>query len=186
MNNIIDSNVYDISDLNDLSVKLDNVARYVVKLLLNMKLKVSTAESLTGGMISQYITSVEGASEIIELGICSYSDRIKHDVLGVSEQILSEYSAVSEQTALAMADGVMKISGSDVAVAVTGIAGPGGGTQEQPVGTVYVAVRYKDIKEVRNLKLYEKHSGTDRTQIRMLTTVYALLMIADVITGDRK
>lgn len=160
---------------------LDNLAQSVVKLLISRGLKLSTAESLTGGMISQYITSVSGASEIFELGICSYTDRIKTQELFVPVDILNKYSAVSEQTAIAMAQGIIKKSSSDISVAVTGLAGPGGGTQEQLVGTVFVAVIYKDKSEVKNLKLYESFSDLDRKKIRRLTTAFALKMILDII-----
>ena len=160
---------------------LDNLAQSVVKLLINRKLKLATAESLTGGMISQYITSVSGASEIFELGICSYTDRIKTQELFVSEEILDKYSAVSEQTAIAMAQGIMKKSSADIAVAVTGLAGPGVVTAKQPAGTVFAAVIYKDKSDVRNLKLYESFLNLNREKIRRLTTAFAFKMIADII-----
>lgn len=160
---------------------LDKLANSVVKLLLNRKLKISVAESLTGGMIAQYITSISGASEIFELGIVSYTNRIKTQELNVSQGILDKYTAVSEQTAIAMAQGVMKKTGSDISVAVTGLAGPGGGTKILPVGTVYACVIYKDNVNVVNLKLYEKYENLDREKIRKLTTAYAFKMVEDIL-----
>lgn len=160
---------------------LDNLANSVVKLLITRKLKISVAESLTGGMIAEYITSVSGASEIFELGIVSYTDRIKTQELNVSKEILEKYTAVSEQTAIAMAQGVMKKSGSDISVAVTGLAGPGGGTDTQPVGTVYACVIYKDKVNVVNLKLYDKYDNLNRGKIRKLTTAYAFKMVENIL-----
>ena len=160
---------------------LDNLASSVVKLLINSGLKVSTAESLTGGLIAEYITSVPGASEIFELGIVSYTDRIKSQELNVSENTLEKFTAVSEQTAVEMAKGIMKKSGADIAVSVTGFAGPDGGTDAQPVGTVYACVIYKEITNVVNLKLYERYKALDRNKVRMLTCAYALKMIEDIL-----
>ena len=160
---------------------LDNVARYVVELLRQTNNKIATAESLTGGMISQYITSVSGSSEIFELGITSYTDRIKAQELNVDENILREYSAVSEQTAKAMALGVKEKSGANITVAVTGLAGPTGGTPDKPVGTVYVAVISDSKTIVLNLRLNENFTSLDREKIRMLTVAYALEMVAQCL-----
>jgi PncC family amidohydrolase len=114
----------------------------LVKLLTDKKQKIATAESCTGGMIAQMITSVAGASAVFDCGIVSYSNEIKNSVLGVKAETLEKYGAVSEQTASEMAQGVKKISGADFAVSVTGIAGPGGGSKEKPVGTVYMGIAY--------------------------------------------
>ncbi len=95
-------------------------------------------------MVSQFITQVSGASEVIECGICSYSNRIKHELLGVSNDTLETFTEYSIQTACEMADGVRKLSGSDIGVSTTGIAGPGGGTDEKPVGTVYIGISSKN------------------------------------------
>lgn len=103
-------------------------------------IRISTAESCTGGMISGAVTAVAGSSAVIELGICSYSNRIKHEVLGVGEDILGRYTEYSVECARAMADGARRLSGADFAVSVTGVAGPSGGTEEHPVGEVCIAV----------------------------------------------
>ncbi len=103
-------------------------------------LKVSTAESCTGGLVSGAITAVSGSSAVIELGVCSYSNRIKRDVLGVSPDILEKYTEYSVQCAEAMADGARRLSGADMAVSTTGVAGPTGGTDDHPVGEVCMAV----------------------------------------------
>lgn len=181
MNNLPELNAEFINnDDNDINF-LDNLASSVVKCLIHSGLKVSTAESLTGGMIAEYITSVPGASEVIELGVVSYTDRIKSQELFVSEKTLEKYTAVSQQTAIEMAKGIMKKSGSDISVSVTGIAGPDGGTDKQPVGTVYACVIYKDKINVVNLKLYERYKTLDRKKVRMLTCAYALKMIEDIL-----
>lgn len=102
--------------------------------------KIATAESCTGGMISAAITSVSGSSSVIELGICSYSNRIKSEVLGVSDETLANFSEYSESCALEMASGARKLSGADYAVSTTGVAGPTGDSPEHPVGEVFIAV----------------------------------------------
>ena len=118
---------------------LDKLVTSVVKLLLYRGVSISTAESCTGGLLSELITAVSGASQIFQLGICTYSEQMKTEFLGVSPDIMRNYGVVSRETALAMAAGLKKISGADICVSVTGIAGPGGGTPEKPVGTVFTA-----------------------------------------------
>ncbi len=160
---------------------VDKIADSVVKLLVNEDLKISTAESLTGGMLSQYITSVSGSSNVFEMGICSYSNRIKIEKLGVNPLTIEKYTEVSENTAIEMAKGILDISSADIAVSTTGIAGPTGGTDTMPVGTVFVCVVNKSKCICRNLALYEKFSKADREQNRLLTTAFALEMIREVI-----
>ena len=120
------------------SDKLDKTVTNVVKLLERKELTIATAESCTGGLLSELITSVSGASAVFELGICTYSERMKTEFLGVPAGIIRDFGVVSEQTALSMVRGLKKCSGADVCVSVTGIAGPSGGTAETPVGTVYI------------------------------------------------
>lgn len=160
---------------------VDILAGNVVKYCCGKDYSISTAESLTGGMISKFITSVPGASKIFELGVCSYSNRIKNKVLGVKKETLSRYTAVSRRTAEEMSQGIQKLSGSDIAVAVTGIAGPDGGTDENPVGTVYVSVRFKDECITKNLALYKRYENLCREDIRLLTTKEAFEMILELI-----
>ena len=163
---------------------VDKIANDVVKLLVNVNLKISTAESLTGGMISQYITSVSGSSDIFEFGICSYSDRIKIEKLGVNPHTIEKYTAVSENTAIEMAKGILSISNSDIAVSTTGIAGPTGATENMPVGTVFVCVMNKTKYICKNLSLYKKFPNADREQNRLLTTAFALEMISEIILQE--
>ncbi len=159
---------------------VDMLAKSVVKYCCSKDYTISTAESLTGGMISKFITSVPGASEIFELGVCTYSDRIKNKMLGVKNETLQKYTAVSGQTADEMSIGIQKLSKSDIAVAVTGIAGPGGGTDEKPVGTVYVSVRFRGECETKNLALYKRYDNLCREDIRLLTTKKAFEMILEL------
>jgi PncC family amidohydrolase len=113
------------------------------KLLLNRKLTCSVAESCTGGMIGAVITSVAGSSEWFQGGIIAYSNDIKMRLLNVPPEVLAEKGAVSEETVIAMASGAARICGADCAVAVSGIAGPGGGTVEKPAGLVYVGTFFQ-------------------------------------------
>jgi nicotinamide-nucleotide amidase len=111
----------------------------VVRLLTEKGLKLATAESCTGGLISNRITDVPGSSAVFTHGFITYANEAKRDVLGVPQEMLDEHGAVSEQVARAMAEGALKVSDADIAVAVTGIAGPDGGTPDKPVGTVWLA-----------------------------------------------
>jgi PncC family amidohydrolase len=115
-----------------------------VNMLVKRGLKLSGAESCTGGLISSLITSIAGSSAFYWGGWITYSNESKSDVLGVDKEILQKYGAVSEQTVLAMADRAAEISGADISYAVSGIAGPSGGTPEKPVGTVWMAVSGKN------------------------------------------
>lgn len=167
-----------MSEFEDFTICLDKLAQSVVKLLCEKKLKIGTAESCTGGMLSQYITSVAGSSEVFEMGICSYSNRIKTQELGVPEAFIESFGVVSEQVASAMAKAVAQKASADIGVGITGVAGPGGGTKEKPVGTVFVAVCFGEKLVVKNLSLNE---NSDRDTIRKLTVISAFRMILDII-----
>ena len=108
--------------------------------LKKRKVTIATAESCTGGLIANSLTDIPGSSEYFERGVVSYSNKAKTDLLDVPEKLIEEHSAVSEQVAKAMAEGIRKKSKVDIGVATTGIAGPTGGTKEKPVGLVYIAV----------------------------------------------
>ena len=114
------------------------------ELLKAKNLSLSTAESCTGGGIAALITSVPGSSEDFNGGIVAYSNEIKKDLLHVSAETLAKYGAVSRETVIEMVKGAMKTLKTDCAVATSGIAGPGGGTPEKPVGTVWIAAAYKN------------------------------------------
>jgi nicotinamide-nucleotide amidase len=116
----------------------------VVRLLTELGMKFATAESCTGGLISNRITNVPGASEVFTHGFITYANEAKSGLLGVIPLDIETHGAVSQEVARAMAEGALRASGADIAVAVTGIAGPGGGSQEKPVGTAWLAVAVKD------------------------------------------
>lgn len=145
----------------------------VVERLKEKKLTVAAAESCTGGLVAKRITDIAGASEIFECGIVSYSNRIKHDVLGVSSDDLEKYGAVSETVAKQMAVGALKVSGADIAVSVTGIAGPDSDPSGKPVGLIYIGLADKNNVWVRELKTSRK----DRSYNRYVSASNALDMI---------
>ena len=113
----------------------------IVKLLSKKKLKISFAESCTGGLLSSAITSVSGSSKIFVLGLVTYSNQSKNSVLKIPKKILRMYGAVSYETCLSMTQNLNKISKTGVSVSITGIAGPKGGTRKKPVGLVYIGIK---------------------------------------------
>lgn len=139
-------------------------------------LHVATAESCTGGYISKRITEVDGASAVFDCGVCSYANEIKEKLLGVSHETLERFGAVSEQTAKEMAAGIRRVSGAEISVSTTGIAGPGGGTLEKPVGLVYVAVDSDKYSEVLKLQIPSR-SDDAREYIRYIASSHALHLV---------
>lgn len=115
----------------------------LITLLKKNNMTIATAESCTGGLIAKSITDVSGASDVFGYGFVTYANEAKMKLLGVWEDALSEYGAVSEPVAILMSRGARRVSGSDIAVSVTGIAGPGGGSEEKPVGLVYISLSTK-------------------------------------------
>lgn len=144
----------------------------VVEKLIERGLKLTTAESCTGGLVANRITDVPGSSAAFVAGIVSYANAAKKELLGVPEQLLIEHGAVSEQVAGAMAEGARKATGADVAIGITGIAGPAGGTPEKPVGLVYTALATKEGTTVRR----HQFSGS-RVDIKLRTSQTALDML---------
>ena len=154
------------------NIKEEDLPALLVNALIKAKKRVATAESCTGGMISAAITTVSGASGVFDCGVCSYANFIKHKVLGVREETLSTYGAVSERTAAEMARGVRLLSGADIGVSTTGIAGPLGGTPYKPVGLVYIGVSTE--MGLRTEKMLLGENNADRERIRQLATAAAL------------
>lgn len=148
----------------------------VVDLLKEEGLKLSLAESLTGGMIAQRIVNVSGASDVFGYGFVTYSNKAKHKCLGVKKSTLKEEGAVSAKCAREMAKGACKESGADISISVTGLAGPGGGTKETPVGTVFMGCCYEGRTVAK-----EFHFTGNRMRIREQTTAHALAMLRDCI-----
>ena len=145
----------------------------VVKMLKSRNLKVATAESCTGGLIAKRITDISGSSQIFECGIVSYANEIKHKVLGVSADDLEKYGAISEPVAKQMAQGALRVSGADIAVSVTGIAGPESDSTNKPVGLIYIGLADKDNVWVKELRT----SRNDRSYNRYVSASNAFNMI---------
>ena len=136
-----------------------------------------TAESLTGGGIGAALTAVSGASAVYKGGIISYTNEVKHNLLGVSLEDLDQYGAVSEPVARAMAEGVRKVLEADIAVSVTGLAGPAGDEYGNPVGTVFIGYSDSDVTVVKHCRFYG-----DREAIRKQTGETALRMVLSMQT----
>jgi nicotinamide-nucleotide amidase len=120
---------------------MKNLANKIIKKLIKKKLKISFAESCTGGLLSSSITSIRGSSKVFNLGLVTYSNKAKIGVLKVPKKIISKYGAVSRECCLAMVKNLSKISKANICVSITGIAGPNGGTKLKPVGLVYIAIK---------------------------------------------
>ena len=151
-------------------MELETLARAVSQELKRQGLMLVTAESCIGGWVAQMITSVAGSSEWFERGFVAYTNLAKREMLGVKTTILSRYGAVSEQTARAMAESALTHSHAQVAIAITGIAGPSGGTPEKPVGTVCFAWAAKKRDTISRKHVF---SG-DREAVRRQAVVAAL------------
>ena len=147
----------------------------VVRALREHGLHAAAAESCTGGLIAKRITDVPGASGVFECGWVTYADRAKTEMLGVPEEVLKRCGAVSEPVVKAMAEGALERSGADVAVAVSGIAGPGGGTPEKPVGTVWLAWAFRGRETRTEMMLYPR----DRASFRKMVSQRALAGLLD-------
>ncbi len=165
----------------DLHREICRLAAELVSELTRQGLHIATAESLTGGMVSERITDVPGASAVLECGVCSYSNRIKHEVLGVSNETLEKYTEYSMQTACEMADGVRRLAGADIGIATTGIAGPAGGTDDKPVGSVFIGVS-TDKKTFSQAFRFGAQSGGKRENVRLLACMNALQMALREVT----
>ena len=118
-----------------------NLNKTIVSMLKKKKLKLAIAESCTGGLLSSAITSVNGSSKVFSMGLVTYSNQAKINILKVSSQVIKKYGAVSVQCCLAMVNNLSKISKSKVCVSITGIAGPKGGSKEKPVGLVFIGIK---------------------------------------------
>lgn len=123
---------------------MTTTAEEVAKILIERKLKIATTESCTGGLLSSKLTDVSGSSAFIHLNLVTYANKEKHKMLGVRYETLENFGAVSEECAYEMASGLMKLTGADICVSTTGIAGPTGGTKEKPVGLMYSTICTKD------------------------------------------
>jgi nicotinamide-nucleotide amidase len=139
-------------------------------------IRLSAAESCTGGLVCAALTAIPGSSDVVDRGFVTYSNDSKHEMLGVSGDILDTHGAVSVECAIAMAEGALARSMASIACSITGIAGPGGGTTEKPVGLVFLACAAKDRPTSSHRLLLAER---DRSGIRLVSTRTALKMIRD-------
>ena len=157
-----------------------NFNKKIVSLLKRKKIKISFAESCTGGLLSSAITSVSGSSKVFKMGLITYSNQAKTSLLKVPQTIIKKYGAVSVQCCLAMVNNLSKISKSKVCVSITGIAGPGGGSKQKPIGLVYIGIRVG--KKVVVNKCNFKNKG--RIFIQKQTVKKTLNLLAQSIKRD--
>jgi nicotinamide-nucleotide amidase len=143
------------------------------------KLKLATAESCTGGLIAAALTEIPGSSDVFERGFVTYSNEAKTDLLGVAKELIARHGAVSEQAAEAMALGALENSRAHLALSVTGIAGPGGGSPEKPVGAVFFAL----ARDERPVKIVRKNFAPDlgRSEIRTQAAAFGLSLLMEAI-----
>ena len=152
------------------------LSRNIIKKLSKKKLKISFAESCTGGLLSSVITSVSGSSKVFNLGLVTYSNQSKIKVLKVSKKIIRKYGAVSEQVCKTMAKNVSKIGKTNMSVSVTGIAGPNGGTRKKPVGLVYVGIKKGNKISIK--KYLFKNKGRSYIQKATVNKCLGLILSA--------
>ena len=155
------------------SRELRRISAEVVKTLKEKQDTLSTAESCTGGLIAKRITDIAGSSAVVAGGMVTYTNRIKIDVLGVDADIIAEHTEVSHACAKAMAERAKALFGTDYALSATGYAGPGGGTEQDPTGTVYIGIATP--MGVRSERICVENAT--RTQVRNTATYHALTML---------
>ncbi|MDH5722726.1 MAG: CinA family protein [Alphaproteobacteria bacterium] len=160
-----------------MSKKIEQLVENLSLLLKDKGLMLSTAESCTGGLIAAAITNRAGSSQIFDRGYVTYSNQAKQEMLSVTEDIIKNYGAVSSECASSMVEGALKNSSADLAVSVTGIAGPDGGSAEKPVGLVYFGVTSKS----RGVKTFECHFKGSRHEIRRQSVIFALETLIDYV-----
>jgi nicotinamide-nucleotide amidase len=159
------------------------MARRVLDLCRARGLRVVTAESCTGGLVAGALTEIAGSSDVVDRGFVTYSNEAKQAMLGVPAAMLKRHGAVSSETAAAMAKGALKNSLADIAVSITGIAGPGGGSKEKPVGLVYFAAARRGGKRLAQKQLYGK---IGRSRVRAHSVMQALEMIEALAKAPRR
>lgn len=153
------------------------LAERVVAENIAAKRKIAVAESCTGGLVCAALTEIAGSSAVLDRGFVTYSNEAKQQLLGVSDDILDAFGAVSPATAWAMAQGALRNSEADIAVSISGIAGPGGGSEMKPVGTVVFACAHRDQPEESINAEQKLLDGKDRAEIRLQATLVALELL---------
>ncbi|MBE6033935.1 MAG: CinA family protein [Clostridiales bacterium] len=151
----------------------------VGKMLIEKNISISCAESCTGGMFAQNLTDIPGISAVFDRGIVTYSNNAKMEELGVQRETLEKYGAVSRQTAVEMAEGVRRVARSKIGVSVTGVAGPGGGTKDKPVGLVYVCAVFEQKILCKELRL-----NGDRKSNRTVSMLTMFDIIKELIEQE--
>jgi nicotinamide-nucleotide amidase len=164
----------------------DSATRALSRSLLDLcrmrKLKIATAESCTGGLVAAALTEVPGSSDVVDRGFVTYSNEAKHAMLGVETAKLETFGAVSKEVAVAMAFGALEHADVDLAVAITGIAGPGGATPGKPVGLVHFAVAARDGRIVHH---EQRFGAVGRSNVRQQSVVEALKMLIEMARGPK-
>ena len=156
---------------------MKNLANKLVKNLIRKKLKISFAESCTGGLLSSSITSISGSSRVFGLGIITYSNKAKIDILKVPKKIITRFGAVSKECCLSMAKNLSKISKANISVSITGVAGPNGGTKLKPVGLVYIGIKKGNKIIVKKILFKSKK----RISIQKATVNSSLKLVNKII-----
>lgn len=159
-----------------MSTDVEALVTRLAAALLQRRQKICTAESCTGGLIAKTFTDVAGSSDWFERGFVTYSNEAKNEMLAVPASVIEDYGAVSEAVAVAMASGALRHSRAGFAVAVTGIAGPGGGSKEKPVGTVWIAAASVEQQQARLFRF-----EGDRAAVRQATLLAALEMLLELL-----
>jgi nicotinamide-nucleotide amidase len=158
------------------SLEIETNARLLLDEARERSLRIVAAESCTGGLLSAAITSIAGSSDVFERGLITYSNRAKQDLLGVPGDLIADYGAVSEPIVRMMAEGALENSNAHVAIAITGVAGPGGGTELKPVGLVHFATARANQSVMHRV---ERFGDMDRTDIQMAAVQVALELLRD-------
>ena len=165
---------------------LKQAAQETLEILIRQGATIVTAESCTGGLIAAALTAIAGSSAAVDRGFVTYTNQAKHDLIDVPQDLFERVGAVSKEVAAAMAAGALARSDATIAVAATGIAGPGGGTADKPVGLVHIAVHHRDGRTAHAAPVFEG----DRDAIRRQTVLTGLRMVRQVLepylpTSDR-
>jgi nicotinamide-nucleotide amidase len=155
---------------------MKKLSQKIINLLTKKKLKISLAESCTGGLLASSITSISGSSKVFTLGLVTYSNNAKINILKVPQNIISRHGAVSHQTCMYMVRNLNRISKTDIAVSITGVAGPNGGTKKKPVGLVYIGIKKGNKLLVK--KYFFKNKN--RQQIQRATVNKALNLVLSI------
>lgn len=162
----------------DFLKRKNNTEKKIADLLLKNNLTVSTAESCTGGLVSSRLTDIPGSSNFIRENYVTYANDVKSKLLGVKEETLKSFGAVSEQCAKEMAEGLFEKSGCDITLCTTGIAGPGGGSKEKPVGTMFISAKNKYSTKVKKIEIPSKY---ERKKMKYIFSQKALELLLEML-----